>query len=408
MDACDLIVRGGHLATMDPQRPGSWGEIRDGAIGVRGGEVVWLGREADLPPGVGGADTEEVNLEGGWASPGLIDCHTHLVFGGHRADEFEARLEGASYEELARAGGGILSTVRATREADEATLIRSGAERLSGLVDEGCTAVEVKSGYGLDLESELKMLRAARAAGEGSGAHVVTTLLAAHALPPEFVERRSDFVSSIVNEIVPAVVERGLADGIDAFCEGIAFSVDECEEVLRAGLAQGLHARLHADQLTDSGGAALAARLGATSADHVEYTSELGVRAMADAGTTAVLLPGAWYVLQETQKPPISSFREAGVPMAVATDFNPGSSPVGSPLAAMNMACVCFGLTPAEALAGMTRHAAPVLELADRGVLRPSARADIACWGVDTPAELSYWIGTSPSTAVIAGGARIR
>ncbi|MEM7415725.1 MAG: imidazolonepropionase [Gemmatimonadota bacterium] len=393
---------------MDPARPGPWGEIRDGAVCVRGDSIVWVGPESELPIGSVGPDTIEVALERGWATPGLIDCHTHLVFGGHRADEFEARLEGASYEELARAGGGIVSTVRATRDADEASLVQRAATRLDGLIDHGCTTVEVKSGYGLDTETELKMLRAARAVGEGSGAHVVTTLLAAHALPPEFADRRGEYVDLVVDEIIPRAVDQRLADGIDAFCESIAFSVSECAAVLRAGRDQGLHARLHADQLTDSGGAALAAAVGATSADHVEYTSAEGVRAMADAGTTAVLLPGAWYVLQETQKPPIEAFRDAGVPMAVATDFNPGSSPVGSPLIAMNMACVCFGLTPAEALAGMTRHAAPVLDVPDRGVLREGARADVACWGVDTPAELSYWIGTSPSTAVIAGGARIR
>lgn len=393
---------------MDLEREGPWGTVRDVAVGVSGGTIRYLGPASEVPSASVGPDTEEIDLEGGWITPGLIDCHTHLVFGGNRADEFEARLQGATYEEIARAGGGILSTVRATRTASEAALAAGAATRLGGLVDQGCTTVEIKSGYGLDLESELTMLRAARSAGASVGVHVSTTLLAAHALPPEYEGRRGAYVDLVCNEVVPAACDAGLADGIDAFCESIAFSADECERVLRAGSDRGLLVRLHADQLTDSGGAALAARLGARSADHLEYTSEEGAGAMGAAGTAAVLLPGAWYVLGETRRPPVQALRDAGVPLVVATDFNPGSSPLGSPLVAMNMACVLFGLTPAEAVAGMTRAAAPVLGLGDRGVLRVGARADLSCWAVDTPAELTYWIGTSPSTAVVAGGARIR
>jgi imidazolonepropionase len=373
LSRCDLLIRNGHVATMDPDRAGSWGGISNGLVAIAGESIVWVGPEADAPEGLVDEATTAIDLDGGWVTPGLIDAHTHLVFGGNRAREFEMRLAGATYEEIARAGGGIRSTVAATRGVSEAELLGAALGRLDGLIAGGCTTVEVKSGYGLDVETELRMLRVARQLGERRAVSVQTTILGAH-----------------------------------AFCEGIAFTVDECRRVLAAGKAHGLAARLHADQLSDGGGAMLAAEVGARSADHLEYTSLEGVSAMASAGVAAVLLPGAWYFLRETTKPPIDALRAAGVPMVVATDLNPGSSPVASPLMAMNLACVCFGLTPAEALAGMTRHAAPVLGHDDRGLIRAGARADLACWAVEGPEELSYWIGANPSTAVIAGGVRLR
>lgn len=405
---CDLLIRNGHVATMDVRREGPWGETRNGAVAVRGTSIVWVGPESELPTGVVGAATESIDLDGGWVTPGLIDSHTHLVFGGNRAPEFEQRLGGATYEEIAGAGGGIRSSVAATRAASEEQLFDTARRRLEGLRNGGCTTVEVKSGYGLDVETEVRMLRVARRLGEECGVSVSTTLLGAHALPADFESDRDGYVDLVCQEMIPRAAGEGLADAVDAFCEGIAFTPDECRRVLEAGRAHGLAGRLHADQLSDSGGAALAAEVGARSADHLEYTSTEGVRAMAKAGVSAVLLPGAWYFLREERRPPIDDFRSEGVPLVVATDLNPGSSPVCSPLMALNLACVCFGLTPAEALAGMTRNAAPVLGFDDRGVLSPGSRADLACWAIDGPEELSYWIGASPSTAVIAGGARLR
>lgn len=393
---------------MDDQRAGPWGAILHGAVAVLGDRVVWVGPEGEMPAELIEGASESIDLGGGWVTPGLIDAHTHLVFGGNRAREFELRLKGASYEEIARSGGGIRSTVTATRSLGQDELRSAAHRRLAGLIDDGCTTVEVKSGYGLDVRTELDMLRVARSLGDETGASVSTTLLGAHALPPEFADDRVGYLDLVCNEMIPAAAEEGIADAVDAFCEGIAFTVDECRRVLTAGTDRGLAARLHADQLSDTGGAALAAEVGARSADHLEYTSAAGVAAMARAGVAAVLLPGAWYFLRETTRPPIDAFRAEGVPMVVATDLNPGSSPVSSPLMALNLACVCFGLTPAEALVGMTRAAAPVLGYDDRGTLRVGARADLACWAIDGPEELSYWIGASPSTAVIAGGARLR
>lgn len=408
LSRCDLLIRNGHVATMDPNRGGSWGAIPDGLIAIDGHSIAWIGPESEAPSALLDGAAVTVDLEGGWATPGLIDAHTHLVFGGNRAREFEMRLAGATYEEIAIAGGGIRSTVAATRGVSDAELFDEALKRLDALIDGGCTTVEVKSGYGLDVETELRMLRVARALGEERGVSVTTTLLGAHALPPEFADDRAGYVELVCNEMIPEAASAGLADAVDAFCEGIAFTPAECRQVLTAGRAHGLAARLHADQLSDGGGAALAAEVGARSADHLEYTSLDGVSAMASAGVAAVLLPGAWYFLRETTKPPIDAFRAAGVPMVVATDLNPGSSPVASPLMAMNLASVCFGLTPAEALAGMTRQAAPVVGHDDRGVIRVGARADVACWAVGGPEELSYWIGANPSTAVIAGGVRLR
>jgi imidazolonepropionase len=384
-----------------------YGAIHDAALAVRADRICWLGPESETPSEIGADPANILDLDGGWATPGLIDAHTHLVFGGERSSEFERRLGGATYEQIAREGGGILSSVTATRDADEETLARAAESRLRDLMAHGVTTVEVKSGYGLDVETELRMLRVARALGESHAVDVSTTLLGAHALPPEFADDRKGYIDLICTEMIPEAARLGLADDVDAFCEGIGFTPDECERVLRVGAEHGLGVRLHADQLSDLSGAALAARCGARSADHLEYTSEESVRAMAAAGTTAVLLPGAYYFLRETQRPPVDAFRRHGVPMAVATDLNPGSSPVRSPLLAMSMASVLFELTPEESLAGMTRCAAPVLGLGDRGVLQIGSRADVACWNVRHPAELSYWMGTNPCTAVVHAG-RVR
>jgi imidazolonepropionase len=393
---------------MSPDREADWGAIPNGLVAVQGDRIAWVGPEAEAPPELIATPSSEIDLAGGWVTPGLIDAHTHLVFGGNRAGEFEQRLEGATYEEIARAGGGILSSVVGTRAATGADLRRTGGRRLGWLVDHGCTTVEIKSGYGLDVDTELRMLSVARALAGEQGIAVSTTLLGAHALPREFQHDRTGYVDLVCEEMIPEAARRGVADAVDAFCEGIAFTYDECERVLRAGADVGLGLRLHADQLSDTGGAGLAAELGARSADHLEYTSRAGAVAMAAAGTTAVLLPGAYYFLGETRKPPVDAFRETGVSMAVATDMNPGSSPLASPLLAMNMASVLFGLTPEEALAGMTRNAAPVLGLGDRGTLETGRRADLACWSVDTPAELVYWMGANPSAAVVSGGVRVR
>ena len=385
-----------------------YGAVRDATVCVSGERIVWVGPARNAPAELVRGAAETIDLDGGWVTPGLIDAHTHLVFGGTRAAEFEQRLGGATYEEIARAGGGILSTVRATRGAGRAALEESGAGRLRHLVAHGVTTVEIKSGYGLDLEHELLMLEVARALAEQASVTVSTTLLGAHALPPEHAEDRAGYVDLVCTEMIPEAASRGLADAVDAFCEAIAFTPAECERVLRTGVEHGLSARLHADQLSDLGGAALAARCGARSADHLEHTSPEGVRAMAEAGTAAVLLPGAFYFLREQKRPPVDALREAGVPMVVASDLNPGSSPVATPLMAMSLACVLFGLTPEEVLAGMTRSAAPVLGFEDRGVVRAGMRADLACWDVADPAELAYWIGANPCTAVVSGGRRIR
>ena len=388
---------------------GPYGVIERVLIAVRDERIAWVGHEAAAPTSLTSDPAEVVDLDGGWITPGLIDAHTHLVFGGDRASEFEMRLAGASYEEIARAGGGILSTVAATRKATAEELFLSGEERLVDLRSSGVTTVEIKSGYGLDTETELRMLEVARRLGEAHPVTVSTTLLAAHALPPEYADDRSAYVDLVCQEMIPRAAESGLADAVDAFCEGIGFTPAECERVFDAGARHGLSLRLHADQLSDLGGAALAARCLARSADHLEYTSESGVMAMAEAGTTAVLLPGAFYYLGEETLPPVDDFRAHGVPMAVASDLNPGSSPVRSALVAMNMACVLFGLTPEEALAGMTRLAAPVLGMAaERGVIAEGLFADLAIWDVAHPAELAYWVGHSPCRAVVQRGRTVR
>ncbi len=403
MSTHDLLVSNVHIATLEPEGA-PYGAVRDACILVHGGRLAWLGPRSEMPDGV----EPEKSIDGGgrWATPGLVDCHTHLVFAGSRADEFERRLEGATYEEIARSGGGILSTVRATRAASEHELVEASRPRLKSLMARGVTTVEVKSGYGLDSDTELKMLRVARRLGDEEGMAVQTSLLAAHALPSECQDDRGGYVRLICEEMIPAACQEGLVDAVDAFCEGIAFTPEECARVFEAAGEYGLPVRLHADQLSDLGGAALAARFRARSADHLEHTSGEGVRAMAESGTVAVLLPGAAHFLRDRSIPPVEAFRDLGVPMAVGTDLNPGSSPLLDPLQAMNLACLLFGLTPEEALAGMTRHGARALGMLDDiGTLTPGKRADVVLWSVEHPAELSYWMGAQPCWTVIRGGA---
>lgn len=400
----DRLWLNARLATM--QEGGEpYGAVPDGAVALEGGRIAWLGPMAALPHREAG---EVLDLAGAWVTPGLVDCHTHLVFGGDRSGEFELRLQGVAYEEIARRGGGIRATVAATRAASEEELLASAGRRLEALQRGGVTTVEVKSGYALELEGELRMLRVARELGRGRGVDVVTSLLALHALPAEWADRRDAFVAMAKGPLLDAAVREGLADAVDAFCEGIAFAPEEVGELFAAARAAGLPVKLHADQLSDLGGAALAARFGALSADHVEHANEDGVRAMAASGTVAVLLPGAFYSLRETKRPPVELFRRHGVPMAVATDANPGTSPLLSPLLALNMACVLFGLTPEEALAGMTRVAARALGLQDRGVLVPGLKADLAVWRVGRPAELCYWMGLDPLELLVKDGRTVR
>jgi len=389
------------LATM--AGPG-YGLIRRAAVAIRAERIVWAGAAGDLPGEV--ARWPRLGQGGRLATPAPIDCHTHLVHGGHRAGEFERRLEGASYAEIARAGGGIRATVRATRAADAGALMAGALPRLDALIAEGVGTVEIKSGYGLDLETELRMLRVARALGQARRVRVVATCLAAHAVPEEFEGRADDYIALVCDTILPAMAAEGLVDAVDGFCEGIAFSPDQIARVFAAARRLGLPVRLHAEQLSDLGGAALAAQHGALSADHLEYLGPGGVAAMAAAGTVAVLLPGAFYTLGERQLPPVAALRAAGVAMAVASDANPGSSPMTSILMAMNMACTLFRLTPEEALAGATREAARALGLgAEIGTMAPGKRADIAVWDVEHPAELAYRIGANPLHARLIGGA---
>lgn len=402
----DALWLGGRLATM-ADGGGAYGAIEDGAIGVSDGRIAWVGPRRGLPGAPEGLAREVHDLSGRWLTPGLIDCHTHLVYGGDRAAEFEQRLKGATYEEIARAGGGIVSTVKATRAVDDDTLYAAAKRCLDALLAEGVTAVEIKSGYGLDLETELKQLRVARRLGERHPVTIRTTFLGAHTVPPEFDGRADDYVAAVV-AMMPEVARSGLADAVDAFCEKIAFSPEQTARVFEAARACGLPVKLHADQLSDLGGAALAARFGALSADHLEYTSEDGVAAMAKAGTVAVILPGAFYVLRETKLPPIDTLRRAGVPMALATDCNPGSAPIASLLLILNMACTLFRLTPEEALAGVTRHAARALGLAaSHGTLEAGKVADFAVWDIDRPAELAYRVGFNPLAYAVKDG-RVR
>lgn len=390
MISADRLITDCRLATM-VDGGAAYGAIVDGALLVRDGRILWAGARGDLPAHEA-AMTDR--LDGRWVTPGLVDCHTHLVFGGDRSGEFEQRLGGANYEEIARAGGGIVSSVAATRAASEDALYASAVARLAGLKATGVTTVEIKSGYGLDRDSELKMLRVARRIGREAGVRVRTSYLGLHAVPPEWKADRGRYVDLAVDEILPAAHAEGLVDAVDAYCEPIAFSTEEVGRLFDRAKALGLPVKLHADQLSDGGGAALAARYGALSADHIEHTGEAGVKAMAEAGVVAVLLPGAYLMLRETTPPPIELLRRHGVAMAVATDCNPGTSPVASMTAAINLACVQFRLTPEEALAGATRIAARALGLEDGiGTLEAGKAADLAVWDIERPAELAYWLG---------------
>ncbi len=389
----DRLFADVRLATMAADRPGL-GIVEDGVLATRAGRIVWVGPRAEAPA-FGARET--IRGEGRWLTPGLIDCHTHLVWAGDRAAEFERRLEGVGYAEIAREGGGILSTVRATRAASREALVRAALPRLDALLAEGVTTVEVKSGYGLEPATEYRQLEAAAALEAERAVRIERTFLGAHTLPPEFASDREGYLRLLCEVMIPHVARERLATAVDAFCEGIAFTPEETRRIFEAARAQGLPVKLHADQLSDTGGAALAARFRALSADHLEYTNTEGVAAMAKAGTVAVLLPGAFYALRERQVPPVESFRRAGVPMAVATDCNPGTSPLVSLLLATNMAATLFRLTVTECLLGVTRHAARALGLAhDRGTLEPGKRADLALWSIERPAELVYMMGARP------------
>ena len=400
----DGLVIGASLATLDGDS--GYGLVEDGVLGWRDGSIVYAGPRTSLPADPNSLSGAVVDLGGGLVTPGLVDCHTHLVFAGNRAGEFEQRLQGASYEEIARAGGGIVSSVRAVREASEDQLVAESLPRALALVADGATTIEIKSGYGLDFNSERNMLRAARRLGEELGISVRTTYLAAHALPPEFADRADDYIDAVI-EWMPRLHEEGLVDAVDAFAETIGFSIDQTRRLFEAARGLGLPVKLHADQLSDGGGAGLVAQFEGLSADHVEYSSEAGVKAMARAGTVAVLLPGAFHVLRETRLPPLEALRSHGVAMAVATDCNPGTSPLLSLRQAMQLACTLFRLTPEEALRGATVNAARALGMDDRGVLRPGMRADFVHWNVRQPAELCYWLGGQLAASVHAGGERI-
>ena len=403
MIRADRLITDCRLATL-VEGGAAYGAIEDGAILIRDGRIAWVGARGDLPEHTA-AETDR--LDGRWVTPGLIDCHTHLVFGGDRSGEFEQRLKGATYEEIARAGGGIVSTMAATRAASEDELYASAVGRLAGLTATGVTTVEIKSGYGLDRETELKMLRVARRIGREAGVRVRTSYLGLHAVPPEHRPDRAAYVDLAIDEILPAAHAEGLVDAVDAYCEPIAFTVEETARLFDRARALGLPVKLHADQLSDGGGAALAGRYGALSADHVEHTTEAGVRAMAEGGVVAVLLPGAYLMLRETTPPPIDRFRAHGVRMAVATDCNPGTSPVASMTAAITLACVQFRLTPEEALAGATRQAARALGLGEEiGTLEAGKAADLAVWDISRPAELAYWLGKPLLDRTYVAGAR--
>ena len=404
MPQWDSVWIDGHVATM-VRGLTPYGTIRDGAVAVSAGRIAWVGPQADLPDAPERCAGRVHSLGGAWLTPGLIDCHTHLVFAGNRIAEFEARCNGASYAEIARQGGGILATVAATRSASPEALLAGTRSRIMSLVTGGVTTLEIKSGYGLDLDTERRMLVTARQLGAELGLGISTTYLGAHAVPPEFAGRADDYVTFICDEALPTLAAEGLIDAVDAFCESIAFSAAQVERLFRRARELKLPVKLHADQLSDSGGAALAAHYTALSADHLEYTSPAGVEALARSGTVAVLLPGAFYALGETRLPPVTELRRHSVPIAIATDCNPGSSPVLSLLMMMNMACHLFRMTPEECLAGATRCAARALGLdGDRGTIATGKRADLVAWNISEPAELSYWIGHNPMLSVVAGG----
>jgi len=404
MPSWDLLLTNARIATMQ-ESDVAYGVIENGSLGIADGKIAWVGPESELPAGI---NCRILSLRDRWLTPALIDCHTHVIFGGNRAEEFEQRLMGVSYEEIAKAGGGILSTVDATRSASSNDLANSAVVRLNSLAREGVATVEIKSGYGLDVENELKMLRVARSLAGSSGISTSTSFLGAHAVPAEFAGRADQYIEMLCEEALPRAAEEGLVDAVDAYCENIAFSTDQIARLFETAQSLSLPVKLHADQLSDSGGAELAASFLALSADHLEYTSKEGVTALAEAGSVAVLLPGAFLTLGQTQLPPVDLLREEQVPIAVATDCNPGTSPICSLRSAMNLATSLFKLTPEECLAGTTREAARALGLLhDRGTLERGKRADIAVWNIGHPRELTYWLGLNELSDLFIGGREI-
>ncbi|WP_351015516.1 imidazolonepropionase [Shewanella sp. AC91-MNA-CIBAN-0169] len=393
-----------NVATMDTNIQGAYGVIPQAAIAIKDGKIAWVGPRSELPE-FDVLATPVYRGKGGWITPGLIDAHTHLVFAGNRANEFEQRLQGASYQDIARAGGGIISTVNACREADEAELFELGRQRLNALAREGVTTVEIKSGYGLNTETELKLLRVARELGEHHHIDVSTTFLGAHAVPPEYKDNADAYIDLVINDMLPAVIAENLADAVDVFCENIAFNLEQTERVLTAAKQAGLQIKLHAEQLTNMGGSALAAKLGAKSVDHIEFLDEAGIKAISESGTCATLLPGAFYFLRETQLPPIDLLRQYKVPMVIASDFNPGSSPICSTLLMLNMACTLFKLTPEEALQGVTINAAKALGIDNNvGSITVGKQADFCLWDITTPAQLAYAYGVNLCKTVVKNG----
>ena len=390
----DLLITDANIATMDSSIDAPYGAIENAALAIQDGHIVWLGKQTDLPS-FDALATPIISAKGQWLTPGLIDCHTHLVFAGSRAEEFEQRLQGVSYEQIAAQGGGIASTVKATRAADHEALFVLAKDRLNALYSEGVTTVEIKSGYGLDCENEVKILEVARLLGENHPVDVKTTFLGAHALPPEYQGRSDEYIELVCNDMLTQVVAGNLADAVDVFCENVGFSHAQTRRVFAAATKHGLPVKCHAEQLSNQQGAQLVAEFKGLSADHIEHLDEQGVKAMAAAGTVAVLLPGAFYFLRETKQPPIALLKQYNVPMAISTDFNPGTSPLCSLQLMMNMGCTLFRLTPEETLAGVTRNAAQALGLKDRGVLKVGMRADIAHWQISHPAQLSYQLGVN-------------
>jgi len=390
----DLLITDANIATMDTAIDAPYGAIENAALAIKNGKIAWLGKQSDLPSFDVFA-TPTLSIKGQWLTPGLIDCHTHLVFAGSRSQEFEQRLQGVSYEQIAAQGGGIASTVAATRLADREHLFVDGKDRLNTLLAEGVTTVEIKSGYGLDVKNELKILEVARLLGEHHPIDIITTFLGAHALPPEYKGRTDEFINLVCTDMLEQVVANNLADAVDVFCENVGFSYEQTEQVFEAAKKHNLPIKCHAEQLSNQRGAQLVAKFKGLSADHIEYLDEDGVKAMAQAGTIAVLLPGAFYFLRETQLPPIELLQKYKVPIAIASDFNPGTSPLCSLQLMMNMACTLFRLTPEQSLAGVTRNAALALGLNDRGVLKVGARADIAHWQIGHPSQLSYQFGVN-------------
>ncbi|MEI4550482.1 imidazolonepropionase [Pseudoalteromonas spongiae] len=403
----DLVITNVHIATMDSAINDTYGTVLNAALGIKNGKIAWCGNAADFPE-FDSLQTPVVNGHGKWITPSLIDCHTHIVCAGNRANEFEMRLNGASYQEIAAQGGGIISTVKATREADHEALFVSAKDRLNALLNEGVTTVEIKSGYGLDLDSEIKMLEVAEQLNQHHPIDVQKTFLGAHALPPEYKDKADDYITLVCDEMMPKVAELNLADAVDAFCEGVGFSNEQTRRVFDAAKKHNLPVKLHAEQLSNLQGAQLVAEYNGLSADHIEFLDEAGVVAMAQANTVAVLLPGAFYFLRETQLPPIELLRKHKVAMAIATDFNPGTSPICSVQLMLNMACTLFRLTPAESLAGVTVNAARALGLTDRGVIKVGLNADFVLWDIDSPAQLSYQYGVNPLKGLWKDGQQLK